>query len=132
MGKVQKIKVIVVPKYITEDREVQLYLAPKKRRILPRVWRIVKWGACRLWEYIKQGACRFLIRLFRCFITLSITIIVGTWTITGAYYVRGYWACGGEYLFIMFVMYGSYKILKVLELVIMAQSVVDAGLNDVN
>ena len=118
MRKVQKIQVIVVPKYITEDREIRLYLAPIKRRILPQVWKSVRWGAIRLWEYIRQEACRFLIKLFQCFITLSITAIVGTWAVMGAYYVRGYWAFGGEYLFIMFVMHGSYRILKVLDWVL--------------
>lgn len=99
MRKVQKIQVIVVPKYITEDREIRLYLAPVKKRTLQRLWNWIKRRVCRLQEI------RLHYVLCRWFLIISLTYLVGLWAIADAYRVRGYWAYGGEYFFIMMVFY---------------------------
>ncbi|MGL5436622.1 MAG: hypothetical protein ACRDBO_14655 [Lachnospiraceae bacterium] len=110
MKRVQEIRVIAVPKYITEDGEIRLYLATSKKRVWPN-----------LCAKIRQVGCWFLqIRihrmLLRWLLIISVTTVVGIWAINETYQARGYWAYGGEYLLILIVLYGTYKILHYLGL----------------
>jgi hypothetical protein len=43
---------------------------------------------------------------------LIITYIAGKWAINYAYTQRGYEAAGGEYIFILFVYFVSYKFIR--------------------
>lgn len=110
MAKVRKLQVIVVPQYITEDREIRLFLAPVRERVWPKLCAKVKQIGC----WLQQSRITRL--LLRWLLIFSMTSMVGIWAINQAYQARSYWAYGGEYLLIMVVFCGTYKILHYLGL----------------
>lgn len=91
-----KLPVILECQYLTGDRQVRIYLrpAPVKRYLSLRAKRRIR------------KVFRFLLLLL---VTVSIMFPVSIYILEAVYISRGYWAVGGEFLFLGLMAFGIFK-----------------------
>lgn len=86
-------------RYLTEDSQVKIYListVPVRRRR-------------RCVFAIKQWSLKVAELMFRLLVTTSITLPLSIFLLEAVYADRGYFAIGGEYLFIGLIIFGVYS-----------------------
>lgn len=95
--KTYKLPVILECQYLTGDRQVRIYL----RRRPPVKWHLSFRAKRRI-----RKVFRFL---FLMLITVSIMFPVSIYILEAVYVSRGYWAVGGEFLFLGLMAFGIFE-----------------------
>lgn len=125
--KVQKVRIDLEPKCVCEDSKVRIYMslvqtrgknAQQIKRKKRRQFRInnrrrkLRWKRI-IWRRRLKAARPVIVRNALCIlISLIVTGAAGIWLTYLVHQIRGYRACGGEYLVILLMFYTVWKITR--------------------
>lgn len=111
-SEMQRMRLNVEPKCITEDSKIRLYLSlvqredeQRHKRAAQRKWKKIRWK--KKIRALMGRVARWALRLV---FSLTAAIATAAWVVPASYRARGYWAIGGECFLILAAFYVTYKI----------------------